>query len=74
VTAGFTRTGLRVEITADGGLDRVDVFVAGRPIGSEDVTAEPVVLSELRAPVGATVLVEGYAGGELVAARRVTAG
>jgi hypothetical protein len=73
VTTAFTRVGLRIEITA-AGLDRVDVYVDGRPIASVDVGADPVVLSELHGSVGAMVLVEGYAAGELVAARRVTAG
>ena len=72
VTAAFTRAGLRVEVTA-AELDRVDVYVDGRPIGSEDVTADPIVLTELRASVGAVVQVKGYLAGELVAARRVVA-
>ena len=72
VTAAFTRVGLRVEITA-AGLDRVDVYVNGRPIGSEDVTAEPIVLTQLSATVGSVVVVKGYLAGELVASRRVVA-
>jgi hypothetical protein len=72
VTAAFTRAGLRVEITA-AGLDRVDVYVDGRPIGSEDVPAEPIVLTELRASVGSVVVARGYLAGELVASRRVVA-
>jgi hypothetical protein len=70
VTASFTRAGLRVEITATE-LDRVDVYVEGGPIGSSDVTADPIVLTELRASVGAVVQAKGYLAGELVASRRV---
>ncbi len=72
VTTAFTRVGLRVEVAAEG-LDRVDVYVNGRPIGSEDVTADPVVLSELHGAPGTVVLVEGFQAGALVASRRVVA-
>ena len=49
------------------------MYVDGRPIGSSDVTADPIVLTELRASVGAVVQAKGYAAGELVASRRVVA-
>jgi hypothetical protein len=38
------------------------------------VAADPIVVSELHASVGAVVLVQGYAAGTLVASRRVVAG
>ena len=72
MTAAFTPVGLRVEVTA-AELDRVDVYVNGRPIGSSDVTAEPIVLTQLQASVGSVVIVKGYLAGELVASRRVVA-
>lgn len=63
------------------GLDRVDVFVNGRPVDSVDVTGVPItVTAALGGGAGAgagadgsVVLVEGYERGKLVASRRVVA-
>jgi hypothetical protein len=51
------------------GLDRVDVYVDGRPRGSSDVTDGDVTLSFPGEAAAVTVQVEGFAGGALVAAR-----
>jgi hypothetical protein len=73
VTTQFTRAGLSVELTT-AGLDRVDVYVGGRPVASRDVTDGQVQLTELRGGVGVPVLAEGFSNGELVASRRVITG
>jgi C-terminal processing protease CtpA/Prc len=52
-----------------GGVDRVDVYVDGRPRGSADVHDGDATLSFADAGSATTVQVQGFAGGELVAAR-----
>jgi hypothetical protein len=51
------------------GMDRVDVYVDGRPRGSSDVTDGDATLSFVDAGSATTVQVQGFAAGELVAAR-----
>jgi hypothetical protein len=51
------------------GLDRVDVYVDGRPRGSSDVTDGDTTLTFAGVAMTATVQVQGFAAGALVAAR-----
>ena len=51
------------------GMDRVDVYVDGRPRGSSDVTEGDATLTFAGASAATTVQVQGFAAGELVAAR-----
>jgi C-terminal processing protease CtpA/Prc len=51
------------------GLDRVDVYVDGRPRGSSDVTDGETALTFVDVVRKATVQVQGFAAGALVAAR-----
>jgi hypothetical protein len=59
---------LSLQLTT-GGLDRVDVYVDGRPRGSSDVTDGETTLSFAEVAAGAVVQVQGFAAGGLVAAR-----
>jgi hypothetical protein len=59
---------LTLELTT-GGLDRVDVYVDGRPQGSSDVTDGQTTLTVPEVAAGAVVQVQGFAAGALVAAR-----
>jgi C-terminal processing protease CtpA/Prc len=52
-----------------GGLDRVDVYVDGRPRGSSDVTDGETTLTFTGVAATAVVQVQGFAAGALVAAR-----
>lgn len=63
--------GLTIELTTVG-IDRVDVYVDGRPVASPDVAGAPVTVTATGA-TGAVVLAEGFSGGELVASRRAVA-
>ena len=72
------RLGLRAEVQADGtlgleltlaGIDRVDLYVDGRPRGSSDVTDGTTTIPVGDAAGASVVQVQGFAGGELVAAR-----
>ena len=51
------------------GLDRVDVYVDGRPRGSSDVSDGDATLTFAQVAEKATVQVQGFAAGGLVAAR-----
>jgi C-terminal processing protease CtpA/Prc len=51
------------------GLDRVDVYVDGRPRGSSDVADGDTTLTFAAVAAVATVQVQGFAAGALVAAR-----
>ena len=51
------------------GIDRVDVYVDGRPRGSSDVTDGATTLTFAGVGAATTVQVQGFAAGELVAAR-----
>jgi hypothetical protein len=73
----------RLDATRDGatlrlrtkGLDRVDVFVAGRPRASADVSDGDTSVSVTPAPgPRGTVHIEGYAAGILAAARTLVSG
>ena len=59
---------LTLQLTT-GGLDRVDVYVDGRPRGSSDVTDGAATLTFAGVGAATTVQVQGFAAGELVAAR-----
>jgi C-terminal processing protease CtpA/Prc len=61
------------QFTADcANIDRLDIFLNGRPVASEDVTLNSFTIS-LAAPAGAgdTLAAEGYRGGELVVGTRL---
>lgn len=75
------RLDLRATMQADGtldlqltsaGIDRVDVYVDGRPRGSSDVTDGTTSLPVADVAGAAVVQVQGFAGGERVAARTET--
>lgn len=51
------------------GVDRVDVYADGRPRGSADVGGGDATLSFPGTGTPTTVQVQGFSGGELVAAR-----
>jgi hypothetical protein len=51
------------------GMDRVDVYVDGRPRGSSDVTDGDATLTFAGVGAATTVQIQGFAAGELVAAR-----
>ena len=51
------------------GVDRVDVYVDGRPRGSSDMGDGDVTLTFDGVGTATTVQVQGFAAGELVAAR-----
>jgi hypothetical protein len=80
VLAGRPRRRLRLTATHDGGgtltlqmtlagLDRVDVYVDGRPRGSNDVADGDRTITVTEAGGASVVQVQGFAAGELVAAR-----
>jgi C-terminal processing protease CtpA/Prc len=59
---------LTLQLTT-GGMDRVDVYVDGRPRGSSDVSDGEATLTFAGVGAATTVQVLGFAAGELVAAR-----
>ena len=59
---------LTLQLTT-GGIDRVDVYVDGRPRGSSDVSDGDTTLTFPGVGAATTVQVQGFATGELVAAR-----
>lgn len=63
-------TTLTVAIDAQS-IDRVDLYLDERPISSEDLTG-PLSIDILEVSPGALLRADGYAGGALVASRRVT--
>jgi len=64
------RGGAQVTVTAEN-VDRVDAFVAKRPVGSFDVKDDTCTFRlEPRPPKGARLDLTGYEAGQLVAARR----
>lgn len=72
VTTERVSPDLEIEVTAVG-LDRVDLYVDGRPIASLDLVGTPVTSTAAGAGAGAAVLAEGFSAGRLVASRRVVA-
>jgi hypothetical protein len=72
VTATVAGADLAIELSTSG-LDRVDVYVDGRPVASPDVAGAPVTVTAAGAVAGAVVLAQGFSGNELVASRRVVA-
>jgi hypothetical protein len=59
---------LTLQLTT-GGIDRVDVYVDGRPRGSSDVSDGATTLTFAGVGAATTVQVQGFAAGGLVAAR-----
>ncbi len=75
-THGLAVTAVRngASVTLDiavSGIDRLDVFVNGRPNRSEDV-ATPATQLSVPAPAGATLQIDGLLQGRLVAMRSLT--
>jgi hypothetical protein len=62
---------LTVTIEATG-IDRADIFVDGRPRASKDITGATATITLSGVAGAQTVLIEGYDGEELVAARTIT--
>jgi hypothetical protein len=60
--------GLTLQVTV-AGMDRLDVYVDGRPRGSHDVADGTRTLTVTDAGTATVVQVQGFAAGELVAAR-----
>jgi hypothetical protein len=54
---------------ATAGMDRVDVYVNGRPRGSSDITDGDRTLTFAGVPSATALQVQGFTAGELVAAR-----
>ncbi len=75
VAATLAGTTLTAQLTTVG-LDRVDVYLAGRPVASPTVPAGPTpgstTVTVADASSGQQLRLEGFSAGELVAARRVT--
>lgn len=70
LTTSFSGTTLTVAIDAQG-IDRVDLYLDGRPISSEDVTG-PLSIDILEVTPGQLLRADGYDAGHLVSSRRVT--
>ena len=70
VDTSISNGNVNVELTTDG-LDRVDVYLDGRPAGSIDVTGGSATHTA-RGAAGRPLRAEGFAAGKLVAARLVT--
>ncbi|GAA1510101.1 S41 family peptidase [Kribbella lupini] len=65
--AGTTLTvGLEVE-----GIDRVDLYLDGRPISSEDLVGVPLGIEILDVSPGQLLRADAFSGGQLIASRRV---
>ena len=64
---------LDIEVEADN-VDRVDVYVDDRPRASLDPAAGSASVTVTGVPGATSVKVKGFAGGELVATRRVDIG
>jgi hypothetical protein len=68
-TATLTGTGsLKLKLSS-AGIDRADVFVDGRPKASANVTGATTTINVSGVPGAQLVRLEGYAAGEMVAAR-----
>lgn len=72
VSASAAGGGLAIEVST-AGLNRVDLYVDGRPVGSPDVGDTPVTVTAPGVGSGAVVLARGFDDGALVASRRVVA-
>jgi hypothetical protein len=70
VTAARAGDAVTLDIAASG-IDRLDIFVDGRPNRSDDI-ATPATRLTVPAPVGATLQIDGFQQGRLVAMRRLT--
>jgi hypothetical protein len=62
---------IEVEVT---NVDRIDVYVDGRPRASLDPAGGSAAVTVTEVSAATSVEVEGFAGGELVAARRIDIG
>jgi Peptidase family S41 len=62
---------LTVTVDVDG-IDRVDLELGGRPLGSEDIGQDPLSIEIEGATAGQHLRADGYAKGVLVASRLVT--
>jgi len=71
VSSSVVGSTLTLTITTEG-IDRLDVYVDGRPVGSQDVTGPTITVTVPDTGAGEPVLVEAFSGGTLVAARRTT--
>jgi hypothetical protein len=71
VTASAAAGTLTVQLTTTG-LDRVDVYLDGRPVASPTVTAPTTTVTIPGATAGQLLRADGFSTGELVASRRVT--
>ncbi|MEV8372568.1 S41 family peptidase [Kribbella sp. NPDC056861] len=54
------------------GLDRVDLYLDGRPISSEDLAGAPLSIDIIEVTAGQLLRADGYDSGNLVASRRIT--
>jgi hypothetical protein len=59
--------GLEVE-----GIDRVDLYLDGRPISSEDLVGAPIAVEIVEVSPGQLLRADAFSGGQLVASRRVS--
>ncbi|TDD17795.1 peptidase S41 [Kribbella turkmenica] len=71
VTTSFSGTTLTVKLDVEG-IDRVDLYLEGRPISSEDLTGAPLSIDILDVTPGQLLRADGYQAGALVASRRLT--
>lgn len=69
LTTSFSGTTLTVAIDVQG-IDRVDIYLDGRPISSEDLTGAPLSIDILEVTPGQDLRADGYESGALVASRR----
>jgi hypothetical protein len=70
VSTSMAGTTLTVELDVDG-IDRVDLYLDGRPISSEDLAGAPVAIEILDVSTGQLLRADAYSVGQLVASRRV---
>jgi hypothetical protein len=71
VTTSLAGTTLTVGLHV-AGIDRVDLYLADRPISSEDLGTGPISIDILDVTAGQLLRADGYDDGQLVASRRVT--
>jgi len=71
VSSSVVGSTLTLTITTEG-IDRLDVYVDRRPVGSRDVTAPTITVTVPNTGAGEPVLVEAFSGDTLVAASRTT--
>ncbi|WP_433167590.1 S41 family peptidase [Kribbella sp. CA-247076] len=69
VTTSISGTTLTVTLDVEG-IERVDLYLEGRPISSEDLTGAPLSIDILDVTPGQLLRADGYHDGALVASRR----